>query len=115
MSAARTTVLLVDDHQRQPRQGGQHRHARAQHDARGAGVRGQPGGQPLRRRQAAVQRSDLGGAEPGLEARQQLRCPLALENLEDEDPRTGRHPIRSMAHITLSLPTETGPSKRCLG
>ena len=49
-------VLLVDHDQCQPRQRGQHRHPRAQHDARAPAVRGQPGAQALGGRQAAVQR-----------------------------------------------------------
>ncbi len=65
-------VLFVDHHQRQPRHRGEHRHARAQHDARGAGVRRQPALQPLRIRHAAVQRDHAGGAEALGEARLQL-------------------------------------------
>ena len=48
-------VLLVHHDQAQPGQAGKHGHARAQHNARGAGVCGQPAVQSLRRRHAAVQ------------------------------------------------------------
>jgi hypothetical protein len=49
-------VLLIDHDELEPRQAGKHRHARAQHDARAAAVRGQPAFEALRVGHAAVQR-----------------------------------------------------------
>ena len=71
-------VLLVDHDQCQPRQRGQHRHPRAQHDARAPAVRRQPGGQALRRRQPAVQGHHGGIAKARGKTRQQLRRQVDL-------------------------------------
>ena len=49
-------VLFIDHDELEPWQAGKHRHARAQHDARGAAVRGQPAFEALRVGHAAVQR-----------------------------------------------------------
>ena len=48
-------MLLVDDHQPQPRHRGEDRQPRAQHQVGAPQVRQQPVAQPLRRRQATVQ------------------------------------------------------------
>ncbi len=69
-------VLFIDDDDFQLRQAGQHRHARAQHDAGLPGVRGQPVLQALRLGQAAVQAGHGLGAQGAgkapLKPRQQL-------------------------------------------
>ena len=51
-------VLFIDHDQLQLRHRGEHRHARAQHDACGAGVCGQPALEALCRRQTAVHGDD---------------------------------------------------------
>ncbi len=73
-------VLLVDHDQPQRRHRREHRHARAQHDARRAAVRRQPAGQALRIRHAAVQRDHGAAAEARLEARFELRREVDLRH-----------------------------------
>ena len=73
-------VLLVDHDQFQARHRSEHRHARAEHDARRAAVRGQPAFQALRMGHAAVQRRHctVAGAEALDEACLQLRREIDL-------------------------------------
>ena len=75
-------VFFVHHDQRQPRQAGEHRHARAQHDARAPAVRGQPAGQALRIRHATVQADHAACAiqrrEAGAKARFKLRREVDL-------------------------------------
>ncbi len=72
-------VLLVHHDQRQPRQAGEHRHARAQHDARRARVCRQPALEPLRVGHAAVHADHAGRAILRRKARQEALLQLGRE------------------------------------
>jgi hypothetical protein len=106
-------VLFVDHDQPQTRQRGQLGHARAQHDARLAQVRAQPGRQALGRRQPAVHRHHGAGAKALGKAGQQLGRQVDLGH---QHQHLGRCVLRQgtcrRAQVHLGLATAGGAEQQ---
>jgi hypothetical protein len=108
-------VLLVDHDQPEPRQRGQHRQPRAQHDAAWPGAR-PASAQALRRRQAAVQRDQADGPAKA-RAKRASSCGVRLISGTSTSTCAARPPARGGgAQVDLGLAAaggavqqETGP------
>jgi hypothetical protein len=111
-------VLLVDDDQAQARHRREDRHARAQHQIGMPQVRGQPALQPLRRRQAAVQRHQTALREARHQPRLQLRRQVDLRHQHQRLPPGREHPL-GLAQVDLGLAAAGGaeqqPGRRGVG
>ena len=109
-------MLLVDDDDRQPGQGGEYGQPRADDDPRASLVRGQPGGGALASREATVQRHDAVVWKSRTDLRLELRREIDLGHQQQRLRVRSRHQRAfdgGEVNLRLAAAGHTEQQERC--